>query len=206
MNLLEQQTSNRRRTWLVMVVFVGFLLLLGLGFDRFFLGVAGPVPVGSLLALGVGSLSALTMYFAGDRAVLLPFKGHLVSIAICYEIVYPAIAREFVLGGSELLTTITNDAWFGQTSAPYQHFAQASMRAIEEGRYLVRAANTGISGIVDPYGRIVEESTIFQPAVIVGSVRLVGNPTLYSRVGDAFAYLSAVLTLALLVAARRRVQ
>ena len=70
MNLLEQQTSNRRRTWLVMAVFVGFLLLLGLGFDRFFLGVAGPVPVGSLLALGVGSLSALTMYFAGDRAVL----------------------------------------------------------------------------------------------------------------------------------------
>lgn len=72
MNLLEQQTSNRRRTWLVMSVFVGFLLLLGLGFDRFFLGVAGaPVPVGSLLALAVGSVSAVATYFAGDRAVLL---------------------------------------------------------------------------------------------------------------------------------------
>lgn len=70
MNLLEQQTSNRRRTWIVMAVFVGFLLLLGLGFDRFFLGVTGAVPVGSLLALGVGSVSAVTMYFSGDRAVL----------------------------------------------------------------------------------------------------------------------------------------
>lgn len=70
MNLLEQQTSNRRRTWLVMAVFVGFLLLLGLGFDRFFLELSGSVPVGSLLAIGVGSLSAVSMYFTGDRAVL----------------------------------------------------------------------------------------------------------------------------------------
>ena len=74
-------------------------------------------------------------------------------------------------GGSELLTTITNDAWFGRTSAPYQHFAQASMRAIENGRYLVRAANTGISGIVDPYGRVLAASRIFEPAVIVGEAR-----------------------------------
>ena len=80
---------------------------------------------------------------------------HLVSTAICYEVVYPDLVRRFVVGGSELLTTITNDAWFGPTSAPYQHFAQASMRAIEEGRYLVRSANTGISGIVDPYGRVL---------------------------------------------------
>ena len=69
--------------------------------------------------------------------------------------VYPSLVRQAVAGGSELLTTITNDAWYGQSSAPYQHFALASMRAIEQGRYLVRAANTGISGIVDPYGRVV---------------------------------------------------
>ena len=89
------------------------------------------------------------------RPTLLPVGGHLVSMAICYEVVYPDLVRQFVAGGSELLTTITNDAWFGPTSAPYQHFEQASMRAIEEGRYLVRSANTGISGIVDPYGRVL---------------------------------------------------
>ena len=59
--------------------------------------------------------------------------------------------------GSELLTTITNDAWYGRSSAAYQHWEQASMRAIENGRYLVRAANTGISGFVDPYGRVLSK-------------------------------------------------
>ena len=80
--------------------------------------------------------------------------------------------------GSELLTTITNDAWFGETSAPYQHFAQASMRAIEKGRYLVRSANTGISGIVDPYGRVLARTPIFEPAVLVGEARFLQTPTL----------------------------
>jgi apolipoprotein N-acyltransferase len=80
--------------------------------------------------------------------------------------------RRFVAGGSELLTTITNDAWFGPTSAPYQHFEQASMRAIEEGRYLVRSANTGISGIVDPYGRVIARSAIFERAYVVGEALL----------------------------------
>ena len=100
--------------------------------------------------------------------------------------------RQFVAGGSELLTTITNDAWFGPTSAPYQHFAQASMRAIEEGRYLVRAANTGISGIVDPYGRVLARTGIFEPAVIVGEARFLRTSTIYARHGDVFAYASVV--------------
>ena len=66
--------------------------------------------------------------------------------------------RRFVRDGSELLTTITNDAWYGRSSAAYQHWEQASMRAIEEGRYLARAANTGISGFVDPYGRVLKKT------------------------------------------------
>ena len=66
--------------------------------------------------------------------------------------------------GSELLTTITNDAWYGRSSAAYQHWDQASMRAIENGRYLARAANTGISGFVDPYGRVLEKSALFEQA------------------------------------------
>jgi heat shock protein HtpX len=72
MNLYEQQSANRRRTWLVMFAFVGFLFVLGLGFDTVYLGgVGGHVPIGSMLALGVGSISAVTSYFTGDRAVLL---------------------------------------------------------------------------------------------------------------------------------------
>jgi apolipoprotein N-acyltransferase len=143
----------------------------------------------------------------GDEATLLPVGAHQVSTAICYEIIYPNLVRRFVREGSELLTTITNDSWFGRTSAPYQHFDQASMRAIEEGRYLVRAANTGVSGIVDPYGRVLDRTAIYEPALVVGDVRLLTTSTMYSRTGDVFAYASAVATLALvLLSVRRRVQ
>ena len=84
------------------------------------------VPVRRLLFFAAPLVEAVGAgFFAGEKAEVLPVDGHLVSAAICYEIVYPNLVRQFVRGGSELLTTITNDAWFGRTSAPYQHFAQA---------------------------------------------------------------------------------
>jgi apolipoprotein N-acyltransferase len=145
-----------------------------------------------------------TGFSAGTDPTVLPVGGHSISVAICYEVVYPALVRQFVLRGSELLTTITNDSWFGKTSAPYQHFAQASMRAIEEGRYLVRAANTGITGIVDPYGRVLDRTEIFEQGMIVGRARFLKTVTPYARWGDVFAYASAAGTAALIVLARRR--
>jgi apolipoprotein N-acyltransferase len=157
------------------------------------------VPLKHVLFFVSPLVEAVSDFSAGDRAVVLPVLGHLISTAICYEIVYPDLVRQFVVGGSELLTTITNDAWFGATSAPYQHFEQASMRAIETGRYLVRAANTGISGIVDPYGRVLARSEIYQSAVIVGDARFLRTSTLYSQIGDVFAYACTVLTGALLL-------
>jgi len=140
---------------------------------------------------------------AGDTMTLLPVGQHQVSTAICYEIIYPEMVRQSVVLGSELLTTITNDSWFGPSSAPYQHFEQAAMRAIEEGRYLVRSANTGVSGIVDPYGHVIARTDIFHPAAIAGDVRLLTGRTPYSLVGDVFAYASAILTAALLLMASR---
>jgi apolipoprotein N-acyltransferase len=135
---------------------------------------------------------------------MLPVGPHLVSTAICYEVVYPALMRQAVAGGSQLLTTITNDAWYGESSAPYQHFEMASMRAIEQGRYLARAANTGISGVVDPYGRVVRRSAIFEQEGIVEDVRLLTSRTIYSVIGDAIAYLSIALTVGALIAINRR--
>ena len=157
------------------------------------------VPMKRLLFFAAPLVEAVSDFSAGESAVLMPIEGHPISTAICYEIVYPDLVRQFVAAGSELLTTITNDAWFGDTSAPYQHFAQASMRAIENGRYLVRAANTGISGIVDPYGRVTVESRLFEPAVVTGTVYYRTERTLYTRIGDVFAYVSAVATLVLLL-------
>jgi apolipoprotein N-acyltransferase len=164
------------------------------------------VPLKRLLFFAAPLVEAVSDFSAGERSVLLPVGAHAVSTAICYEVVYPDLVRSSVSQGSELLTTITNDAWFGRTSAPYQHFAQASMRAIENGRYLVRSANTGISGIVDPYGRVVAASRIFEPAMILGQVRWLTSLTVYTRIGDVFAYAALVATAALLAGARRRVQ
>jgi apolipoprotein N-acyltransferase len=162
------------------------------------------VPLKQLLFFAAPLVEAVSDFSAGEDAVLLPVGTHMISTAICYEVVYPDLVRKFVVAGSELLTTITNDAWFGATSAPYQHFEQASMRAIEEGRYLVRSANTGISGIVDPYGRVLERTDIFQTAVLVGEARFLRTSTFYARHGDILAYASVVVTAVLLVMARRR--
>jgi len=162
------------------------------------------VPLRDWLTFVVPLVKAIGRGFdAGDTVTLLPLGSHRVSTAICYEIIYPELVRQFVAEGSELLTTITNDSWFGRSSAPYQHFEQASLRAIEEGRYLVRSANTGVSGIVDPYGHVLQRSDIFQPALIVGDVRLLKTSTIYARIGDVFAYASAILTIALVLMARR---
>jgi len=135
--------------------------------------------------------------------VMLPVGSHLTSTAICYEVVYPSLVRQAVEGGSELLTTITNDAWYGHSSAPYQHFALASMRAIEQGRYLARAANTGISGVIDPYGRIVHQSGIFEQDALVEPVRFLTVRTLYSQIGDVIAYVSIALVAASLLLLRK---
>ena len=161
------------------------------------------VPLRPVFFFASRLVEAVSDFSPGTAATLLPVQGHMASTAICYEVVYPGLVSTFVRGGSELLTTITNDAWFGPTSAPYQHFAQASMRAIENGRYLVRAANTGISGVVDPYGRVVAHSQLFEETTLVNEVRFLKVQTVYTRTGDVFAYGSALATAALLVLARR---
>ena len=159
------------------------------------------VPFRRLLFFAQPLVEAVGDFAPGEAPVPLPFGGGIVSTAICYEVVYPSLIREGVLQGSTLLTTITNDAWFGRSSAPYQHFEMAAMRAIEQGRYLARSANTGISGVVDPYGRVLAASDLFVPDVVVEQVRLLEERTIYAEVGDAVAYGSVLLTLAAWVSA-----
>ena len=162
------------------------------------------VPLQQLLFFVGPLVEQVGGFTPGRDMVMLPTSHGPISTAICYEIVFPRLVRESVLRGSELLTTITNDAWYGHSSAPYQHFLQASMRAIEQGRYLARAANTGISGFVDPYGRVLQQSEIFERAILVGDVRMLRGSTVYGRIGDLFAYICAALTLAALISSAPR--
>ncbi|MEA1970854.1 MAG: nitrilase-related carbon-nitrogen hydrolase [Thermodesulfobacteriota bacterium] len=100
---------------------------------------------------------------------------------------------------------MTNDAWYGNTSAPYQHLTMAAFRAIENRTYLIRAANTGISAIVDPTGKIVSRTDLFERTALSGPVKFTRQNTFYSRYGNVFAcYCIAFLLIGFLVSLRRK--
>ena len=153
------------------------------------------VPFKDLLFFVGPLVEAVSDFSPGLQVTMLPVNGHMVSTAICYEVVYPDLMRKAVHAGSELLTTITNDAWYGTTSAPYQHFELAAMRAIEQGRYLARSANTGISGIVDPYGRMLVRTNLFERTIVVGEVRFLQQQTVYAKIGDIAPQIAVFLTI-----------
>jgi apolipoprotein N-acyltransferase len=161
------------------------------------------VPLKNILFFAGTIVEAVSDFSPGSMPVLLPVGSHVASTAICYEVIYGSLMREFVIDGSELLTTITNDAWYGRSSAAFQHWDQAAMRAIENGRYLARAANTGISGFVDPYGRVMAKTGLFEEAILVEDVRFIQTRTIYSRIGDLVAWVCLALTGAALLASGR---
>jgi apolipoprotein N-acyltransferase len=120
----------------------------------------------------------------GRQGNTLKWKKHQVGMLICYEVIFPDLARAMVKNGAQLMVNITNDAWFGRTSAAYQHFSMAVFRAVENRRTLARAANTGISGFVDPCGRIVSSTGLFQKATVMTPVALMKTTSLYTRWGE----------------------
>jgi len=151
------------------------------------------VPFKRLLFFVGPLIDAVSDFTPGDELTVFDVEGTRISVAICYEAVYAGMARTFVSKGSELLTTITNDAWFNRSSAAYQHFEQASLRAVEQGRYLVRAANTGFTGAVDPYGRVTAKTRLFETTQLTVDARLLSGRTIYYAIGDVVAWVSLAL-------------
>ncbi len=110
------------------------------------------------------------------------------GVAICFEVIFPDLVRKFAVNGAEFLVTITNDGWFGHSSAPAQHFAMVIFRSVENHLAFARAANTGISGFVDPFGRILEASSLFTEQAFQATIPVWRPRTFYSHYGDVFAY------------------
>lgn len=123
---------------------------------------------------------------------------------ICYEIIFPGLVRKFYSRGGDFMVTITNDAWFGRTTGPYQHFSMAVFRAIENRKPLIRAANTGVSGFIDSNGRILGTMPIFQKEVMTMDVMTDSYRSFYSKYGDLFSYLCIIITVLLLMSVSRR--
>ena len=118
-----------------------------------------------------------------------------IATVICFEVIFPDLVRRFVKQGAQLMTTITNDAWFGDSSAPFQHFSMVVFRAVENRVPFARAANTGVSGFIDRTGRIQKTSPIFVEAAEADTLRLRTQTTFYTRHGDIFAYVCVIMAL-----------
>jgi len=138
----------------------------------------------------------------GDQApYALPFGK--VGVLICYESIFPSVSREYRRAGASLIVNITNDAWFGRSLAPWQHEAHLALRAIEDRVGIVRAANTGISGYIDPLGRVHGATDLFTPAARVYEAETSPSRTLYVMLGDWPGWLAVAACAAMLAAARR---
>jgi apolipoprotein N-acyltransferase len=138
-------------------------------------------------------------FSAGDRYETVRFGGHSTNAIICFEAVFPEISREFSDRGSELLINLTNDGWYGDTPAPFQHFAMTRWRAVENRKYLLRAANSGISAVIAPSGSVQQQTALFQKVADVGMFSFLTGKTFYVRYGRGFPLLCAIITIVALI-------
>ena len=156
--------------------------------ERQFTGKHHLVPFGEYVPAWIPFLHTIVPEIADFRpasdAGVLQLRGHGFGALICYESLFPEEARSRVNNGAQVLVNVTNDAWYGTTPAAWQHFQAARMRAVETGRYVLRAANTGISAIIDPQGRVVSSMPWWTQGVVQGSYRLSDGLTPYMRWGD----------------------
>lgn len=161
-----------------------------------------PVPPAVSKILPIGRLvESVSDFTPGTKAVTGRALGVTMGAFICYEAIFPSLVRRFPGNGAQLLVNVTNDGWYGTSAAPYQHYAMARFRAVENRRFLVRAANTGISAIVDPFGRELARTNLMEKRALVGDVRAISETTFYARHGDVFAWAIAALAALATIAA-----
>ena len=152
-----------------------------------------------------GTLTAEAGDFAaGNRLVVSDLFGGRLSGLICYEAIFPDLVRRFAQQGAEVLVNISNDGWFGSSSARYQHLLMARLRAIENARYLLRATNTGLTAVIRPDGTIAAHLPPDQPAVLEARWDFESRLTFYTRHGDWFAFAACFVSLGVLIASWRR--
>lgn len=141
------------------------------------------------------SLGNLGSFLSGNDFTTFKFQDNPFAVVICFEVIFPDLCRRFIKRGAEFLVNLTNDSWFGRTSAPYQHFDMACMRSVENRVWLVRSANTGISGFVDPWGKVIKKGEIFEKLTLEGEIYKSPLRSLYVVTGDFFAWICVSLTL-----------
>lgn len=144
-------------------------------------------------------------FSAGRAGQVVRMQDVRLGVQICYEMIFPELSSAMVRQGGNVIVNITNDAWFGNTAAPAQHFSMGVFRAVENRRPVVRAANTGISGFIGPAGRIEEASQIFETSTLVRQVPVIKDETtFYTRHGDVFFWICMASALLVIAAGLRK--
>jgi apolipoprotein N-acyltransferase len=163
-------------------------------YDKIFLlpfGEAVPAPLEGVLPAFVGSFAY------GSRAELIPFGAIRAGVMICFESHFGSLSRQYAANGADVLIELTNDGYLGPTPVLRQHLANAVFRAVETGLPLIRVTNVGITALIAPDGRVIDPSPVYTEDVRIWSInRSVHKPTLYSRFGDWFAWISLLVVFA----------
>ncbi len=155
------------------------------------------LPFVDKLVVGVGDFSPGTV-------LPLPMNGAKAGVLVCFEGIFPELGRKYVRKGSDLLVNITNDAWFGRSSAPYQHLGMTRFRAVENRIWVARAANTGVTAFIAPSGEITAQTGLFETAILEARVGLGTHGSLYTRIGDIVPIAFVAISLTLLAWSRYR--
>ena len=154
------------------------------------------VPLKRFLPFVHRLVTAAGDFASGDKIAPLKLSFLSAGILICFEVIFPELARTQAKEGAEILVNLTNDAWFGMTSAPYQHLCMAVFRAVENGRPMIRSANTGFSAFIGPQGKIIMQGGLFREEVLIHEIKAGISPMrFYTRYGDLFAFALLIISL-----------
>jgi apolipoprotein N-acyltransferase len=161
------------------------------------------VPFAKFFSFAHGLTRNAGRFTHGWKRSVFRLNGHHYGIFICYESIFADEIRQFVVNGAEVLVNISDDGWYGDTSAPWQHLNMARMRAVENRRWLLRDTNTGVTAAIDPYGRITESAPRHEFTSLAVRYGFNDDLTFYTRFGDVFALVCGILSIATLARATR---
>lgn len=156
------------------------------------------VPFNTLLGFAHKLTAEVGDFIPGSSRTVFDLGRYKVGTFICYESIFPNEVRQFAKNGAQVFVNISNDEWFGHSGAPGQHLNQARMRAIENNRWLLRDTNTGITAAIDPYGRLVDRAPRDVLTTLDAPFSVVTRTTFYTRHGDWFGWLCAIISVSIL--------
>jgi len=139
-------------------------------------------------------------FYSGDSIKLFEIKKAKYSVLICFEAAFPDFVRKGVQMGAEFIVNITNDTWFGRSTGPYQHMRIAVFRAVENRIFIARCANSGISAIIDPYGRETVRAGLFDKKIVSGEIYPLDEYSVFTRIGPIFGVYSLWITILIIFA------